>query len=124
MRMFAVSVAILASVTLYAQPPSFRRGDLVRVKPSTTGDVTTPLVVRVVAVPGDRIRTRGARLYVNDVPVSGFSQAFVKRVVNQPNRIPRVVPAGHCFVMGEQRANQDVSEYWGQHSELSLERAR
>jgi hypothetical protein len=34
-----------------------------------------------------------------------------------------VVPAGHCFVMGEQRANQDVSEYWGQHSELSLERA-
>src|SRR5262249_17400400 len=37
---------------------------------------------------------------------------------------PRLVPAGHCFVIGGQRTNQDISEYWGQHAVQSLERVR
>ena len=125
MRTFVVSTAILASVMLHAEPASFQRGDFVRVKPGTNkSEVSTPLVLRVVAGPGDRIRVRNARLYVNNVAVTGFSRGFVSRVVDTPDRIPQVVPDGHCFVMGEQRTNQDISEYWGQHSALSLERAR
>jgi len=123
--MFAVSLAIVASATLYAQPAPFHRGDLVRVRPAANGsDATTALVLRVVAVPGDRIRIGDATLYVNDVPVSGFSHEFLTRVAQVPERTPQVVPVGHCFVMGEQRTNQDISEYWGQHSELRLERAQ
>ena len=125
MRMSAVSLAIFVSATLYAQPAPFQRGDLVRVKPAANGSkVTTPLILRVVAVPGDRIRIDDATLYVNDVRVSGFSREFLTRVAQAPERTPQVVPAGHCFVMGEQRTNQDISEYWGQHADLSLERAR
>jgi signal peptidase I len=125
MRMLVLSLAIVASATLYAQPPApLQRGDLVRVRPApNVSNVTTP-VVRVVAIPGDRIRIDHATVYVNDVPVSGFSSDFLTRVAQAPERTPQVVPAGHYFVMGEQRTNQDISEYWGQHAGLSLERAR
>jgi len=32
------------------------------------------------------------------------------------------VPAGHYFVMGERRSNDDIAEYWGVHAVTSLER--
>jgi hypothetical protein len=34
------------------------------------------------------------------------------------------VPDGHYFVTAEQRSNQDITEYWGQHSAKRLELAR
>jgi hypothetical protein len=70
----------------------------------------------------DRPGRADARLF--DVEVTGFSPDFVARVVRIPERAPQVVPAGHYFLMGEARINQDVSEYWGQHSGERLERAR
>jgi len=125
MRMSALLLAFLASMTLHAQPASFQRGDLVRVKPATDGSgVTTALTLRIVAIAGDRIRLDDAGIYVNEGRVNGFSADFVKRVAEAPDRTPQIVPAGHCFVMGEQRTTQDVSEYWGQHSVLSLVRAQ
>jgi len=123
MRMFAVSLALLAAAaTLSAQSTPFQRGDLVRVRPAANEKAIAPLMLRVVAIADDRIRLADATVYVNDVPVTGFSPEFLARVANSRERTPQVVPAGHCFVMGEQRTNQDVSEYWGQHSEMSLER--
>lgn len=122
MRMFAVSLALLTAATLSAQSTSFQRGDLVRVRPAANEKAIAPPVLRVVAIADDRIRLADATVYVNDLPVSGFSPEFLKRVANSPERTPQVVPAGHCFVMGEQRTSQDVSEYWGQHSDTSLER--
>ena len=125
MRMSAIALVFVASATLSAQPTLFQRGDLVRIKPAANGShVVTPPILEVVAVAGDRMRVADATLYVNDVPVKGFSREFLNRVARTPERAPQTVPAGHCFVMGEQRTNQDISEYWGQHSELSLERAR
>jgi signal peptidase S26 family len=126
MRTLAASLlVILVSTTVYAQPTTFQREDLVRVKPAPHGsDVATRMPLRVVAIAGDRLRIADGVLYVNDVPVSGLNRDFIYRVAQQPDRVPNVVPVGHCFVMGEQRTNQDVSEYWGQHSDLSLERAR
>jgi hypothetical protein len=63
-------------------------------------------------------------LYVNDARVDRFSADFIQRVAATPERIPAQVPPGHYFVMGEQRSNQDISEYWGQHSEISLQATR
>jgi len=77
-----------------------------------------------VAIAGDRLRIADGALYVNDAPVRGLSRDFIYHVAQQRDRVPNVVPVGHCFVMGEQRTNQDISEYWGQHSEVNLERAR
>jgi hypothetical protein len=82
------------------------------------------MVLRVVAVPNDRIRIDNSRIYVNDVEVTGFSPEFVARVAHAPERTPQVLPDGHYFVMGETRTIQDISEYWGQHFGGRLERAR
>ena len=125
MRTLVASLAILASTILCAQTNGFQRGDLVRVKAAPHGsDLATRIPLRVVAIAGDHLRIADGVLYVNDAPASGFSDDFIYRVAQQPNRVPNVVPGGHCFVMGEQRTNQDISEYWGQHAEVSLERAR
>ena len=125
MRTFVISLAVIASAGVYAQPVAFERGDMVRVKAVADGSASaTNRVLQVVAIAGDRIRPSNGTLYVNDVAVEGFSRDFLSRVVQQPERTPSVVPAGHCFVMGERRTNQDISEYWGQHSIISLERAQ
>jgi hypothetical protein len=75
-----------------------------------------------VAVPNDRIRLDDSNIYVNDVPVAGFSQDFLAHVAHTPERVPQTVPDGHYFVMGEQRSTGNISEYWGQHSGIRLER--
>jgi hypothetical protein len=110
----------VASVSVHAQSPAFQRGDLVRVK-AADGHPTTTLVLTV-AAPRDRIRLADSTVYVNDVAVSAFSPDFLARVAR--DKAPQLVPDGHYFVMAEQRSTQDISEYWGQHSEQRLERAR
>lgn len=126
MRALMIALAVLASSTIRGQSQNFQRGDQVRVKaPAALSDrQATPLLLIVVAGPNDRIRLDGSAVYVNDVAVTGFTQDFLARVAQSPERAPQVVPEGHYFVMGEQRANQNISEYWGQQSEQSLERAR
>ena len=81
------------------------------------------MVLKVVAVPDDRVRIDKSAIYVNDVQVTGFSPDFMARVLRAPERVPPVVPKRHYFVMGEQRINQNISEYWGQHFGGQLERA-
>jgi signal peptidase I len=135
MRTLILSLALIGSATIYAQSATFQRGDLVRVLPPTASEPKTPvidpaalkhsagMVLKVVAIPNDRIRIDKSAIYVNDVQVTGFSPDFVARVVRAPERAPQVVPEGHYFVMGEQRINQNISEYWGQHFGGQLERA-
>ena len=136
MRILRLSLAVIASATISAQSATFQRGELVRVLPpiAPSEPKTPPLepdalkhragmVLKVVAIPNDRIRIETSAIYINDVQVSGFSPDFVARVVRAPERVPQIVPAGHYFVMGEQRINQNISEYWGQHFGGQLERA-
>ena len=125
MRTLILSLAVIASATIYAQPATFQRGDLVRVlQPTTPFEPRIPApLLTVVAIPNDRIRIDDSALYVNDVPVTGFSPDFLARVVRAPERVPQVVPEGHYFLMGEQRINQDITEYWGQHFGGQLARA-
>jgi signal peptidase I len=136
MRTLMLSLAVLASATIYAQSATFQRGELVRVLPPTPlSEAKTPvldpdalrhragMVLKVVAIPNDRIRIDKSAIYVNDVQVTEFSPDFMARVVRAPERVPQIVPEGHYFVMGEQRINQNISEYWGQHFSGQLERA-
>jgi hypothetical protein len=125
MRDIVLALAVVASATISAQSPAFTRGERVQVKsldvdrpPATT----MPLVV--VALPGDQLSTSGSRLLLNGSPVTQFSSDFLARVVAAPERVPARLPDGHYFVMGEQRINGDISEYWGQHSALSLQPAQ
>jgi hypothetical protein len=135
MRTLILSLVVVASATIYAQSTMFQRGDLVRVRPTAPVGPNTPvldanaaehragMVLKVVAIPNDRIRIDKYAIYVNDVQVTGFSLEFVTRVVRAPERVPQVVPEGHYFVMGEKRLNQDIWEYSGQHWGGQLERA-
>jgi hypothetical protein len=118
MRVLLVALVLLASTGIQAQAPVFARGQTVRVRPSLADEPVTTLLLTIVAGPNDRIHGADSRLLVNDVAVTGFSPDFIARVSQVP---PRTIPAGHYYVMGEQRVNEDISEYWGQHAGTSLE---
>ena len=77
-----------------------KRGDIVVIE--RFGRSTTPLTKRVIAIPGDRITLTDGRLSINGAePDEPF--------VIEPNRKIRVentkieVPAGHVFVLGDNR---------------------
>ena len=125
MRAFLSALAISTSVVVYAQSPSPQRGDLVRVLPEASSSQTpTTLVLRVVAVPGDRLSMSGSQVYVNGDALVGFSADFLTRMAETPERIPAMMPDGHYFVMGEQLSTGSISRYWGQHSGLRLQLVR
>src|SRR5262245_320208 len=124
-RRLLVTIVLLtlAGTLVAAQSAAFNRGDRVRVKvqnkPSEPKQVGVPLMV--VAVPRDRIRFDGHRLYVNDARLTGFSAEFIKRV-GRSKHTPKIVPDGQYLVMGEFRQD-DVTDVWGVHPAESLEPA-
>jgi signal peptidase I len=116
---------------------SVRRGDLVVFHwPVNPG---MDLVKRVVGLPGDRIRLRYGRVWINDAlldePYAYYSPARPNRFRDffpslreaDPNVEPTwwidlrssvqdgelTVPPGHYFVLGDNRNDSEDSRYWG-----------
>jgi signal peptidase I len=94
------------------------RGDIVVFKrpPAEAGEpAIKDLIKRVIAGPGDTIEARDGVVYVNDQPVhetylpadSCPGQACTTNLPKQ------VVPAGHYFVMGDNRMNSKDSRVFG-----------
>jgi len=113
------------------------RGDVVIFR--KPGDLSTTLVKRVIGLPGDRIQMRYGRLYINGVAVkleaAGTAQAESESGAMEPARrfietLPGgvrhpilklrdygalddtpvfTVPAGHLFMMGDNRDNSEDS---------------
>ena len=103
------------------------RGDIIVFRCAALGNEV--LIKRVVGLPGDLLALRNGRLYVNGVQAS---DSFVDKAggivePTQPASIsaggepgarwalaqPYRVPAGHYFVMGDNRTESDDSRYWG-----------
>jgi signal peptidase I len=82
----------------------YNRGDFVRLNPETS-----PAVLRVVALPGDRLLVDKAGLRVDGVIVTGLSPEFLSKL----DRWDQVVPPKHFFLVGEEQANQLASKFWG-----------
>lgn len=89
--------------TWYYRNHAPARGDLVVYK--TPRDPDTVFVKRIIALAGDRVEFREGRAVVNGVAVA---EPYID--VGNPsflynNMAPATVPAGHLFVVGDNRAN-------------------
>jgi signal peptidase I len=82
-------------VSYHLHPP--RRGDVVVVE---RPDGEIPLVKRVLALPGEIVEVRGGHVYINHTPIR---EPWVTYWGGQ-DYPPTVVPVGHVFVLGDNRA--------------------
>ena len=88
-------------------------------------DMSKDFVKRVIALEGEKVEIKDKQVYINDEPipenykVHNDSDVYIQRDfyhyddVLRDNHGPLWVPAGHCFVMGDNRDNSHDSRYWG-----------
>jgi signal peptidase I len=118
-------------------PSAIHRGDLVVFHYPV--DPSMHLVKRVIAVPGDRIRLRHGRVWINEQPLNepyafyspsaadDFRDNFPSLREADPSLDPNwwmrlrrsivageiTVPKGQLFVLGDNRNDSEDSRYWG-----------
>lgn len=123
--------------TVPLAPAALHRGDVVVFHFPV--DPSLHLVKRIIAVPGDRVRLRGGRVYINDVALSepyaayrasrpdSFRDNFPYTRSTDPDvnahwwiEMQRLldgsdlrIPSGSYFVLGDNRNNSEDSRYWG-----------
>jgi signal peptidase I len=104
-----------------------RRGDVIVFK--YPQDIKKDFIKRVVGLPGEKVEIKDKVVYIDDRPIDEsyvkFDDARIRpRAYNDPgidppeagnkdNYGPIVVPAGHLFMMGDNRDHSDDSRYWG-----------
>jgi signal peptidase I len=102
-------VCLIRKWSYLVAPPE--RGDVVVFKHPELGGWT---VKRVVGLPGDHILFRYPRVYVNGAPIDeSYLQPGDVTTSGRLDEGPHRVPAGHLFVLGDNRNASEDSRTFG-----------
>ena len=103
---------LIEKISYHARQP--RRGDIVVFRPPPAVeafgyDNHIPWIKRVIALPGERVGVREGKVWIDDAPLD-------ERYLDEPPfyaMTERIVPAGHVFVLGDNRNHSIDSHVWG-----------
>ncbi|HEY5685972.1 MAG TPA: signal peptidase I [Acidimicrobiia bacterium] len=68
------------------------------------------LIKRVVGIGGDQLEIRSGRVYIDD---AALDEPYLPQDTSMPDYGPITIPAGHVFVMGDNRAASSDSRVFG-----------